>query len=133
MIYFGNFLYVNNQQEVAESDRRHGEFNLVVEAPSNQAAIALFKERIIKLRETSDFFEGDCAIYFNQLLEFHNFPKDEALMLNYRSIVGDPLMPFIGCSIPNSEADNCRIFDWKNNKPEVDGEDESIFLTFSTS
>ena len=133
MIYIGNFLHLTNQKDPSEINRRHGEFHLIVDAEDNEMAVLMFKDHIIAMRESTEFFEGASKIYFNQLLEFHNFPKDEALMLNYRSIVGDPLMPFIGCSIPNSEADNCRIFDWNNNKPEVDGEDESIFLTFSTS
>ncbi len=32
MIYIGNMLYLSNQQSASEKERRHGEFNLIVEA-----------------------------------------------------------------------------------------------------
>ena len=48
-------------------------------------------------------------------------------MLNYKSIAGDPLMPFIRCSLPNDMTDSCRLFDWENNAPEIDGQQEKLF------
>ena len=130
MVFIGTFLYTANQQAVSEVDRRHGEFTLIVEAETNRDAVELFKQRISKLKESSEFFEGSSTIYFNQLLEFHNFPSSEALLINIRSIAGDPLMPFIGCSIPNSKSDNCRIFNWSENMPEIDGQNEVVFMEF---
>jgi len=130
MVFIGTFLYTANQQAVSELDRRHGEFTLVVEAETNREAVGLFKDRIEQLKASSEFFEGNCTIYFNQLLEFHNFPNSEALLLNIRSIAGDPLMPFIGCSIPNRQSDNCRIFNWSDNMPEIDGQNEVVFMEF---
>ncbi len=130
MIYFGEFFFINNQQEVEEKDRRYGEFNLIVEADHNQEAVKLFRERIIEFRESSDFFEGDCSIFFIRLLEFENFPRTKALMLNYKSTAGDPLMPFIGCTIPSDQTDACRIYDWKDNRPEIDGRGENLFIEF---
>ena len=52
------------------------------------------------------------------------------MMFNYKSIAGDPMMPFIRCSLPNDLADTCRLFDWKNNIPEIDGHTEKLFLQF---
>ena len=51
-------------------------------------------------------------------------------MLNLKSTVGDPLLPFIGCSIPSDQTNACRIYDWKNNEPEIDGSNEKLFLEF---
>jgi hypothetical protein len=131
MIYIGEFFYTNNQQEAEEQDRRHGEFNLIVEADHSEQAITLFRERIIEFREASDFFEGDCSIFFIRLLEFENFPRTKALMLNYKSTAGDPLMPFIGCTIPSDQTDSCRIYSWKEKQPEIDGQNENLFLEFN--
>lgn len=133
MIYIGNFLHLTNQEETSESERRHGEFNLIVQADSRDAAIGLFKERIQKQREISGLFEGDCSIYFVELLEFEKMPESEAMLLHFKSIAGDPLMPFIACSVPTEETDACRIFDWKNNELEVDGNNKKLFLTFNKS
>ena len=130
MIYFGEFFYLTNQEEVEEGDRRHGEFNLVIDADNPQTATNAFKQRIIEFRQKSEFFTGDCKIFFTRLLEFDNFPRSKALMLNYKSTAGDPLMPFIGCTIPSDQTDACRIFNWKENQPEVDGRDEALFLEF---
>ena len=130
MIYIEDFLYVTDQQEVLETDRRHGEFSLSIDADSHETAVIKFKDRIIEFREGKDFFQGDCRIFFIQLLEFVSFPKTDAIMLNYKSIVGDPFLPFIGCLIPTDESDSCRIFDWSNNKPEIDGVKERLFMEF---
>ena len=73
MLYIGKFLHMTNQQEAEESNRRHGEFNLIVEAENGQAAVERFKERIIDSRENSDLFEGDSSIYIVHLLELEEF------------------------------------------------------------
>jgi hypothetical protein len=130
MIYIGNFLHVTNQEEPSEEKRRHGEFNLFVEADSKEAAIDMFRESIFNYRQQSHFFEGDCAIYFVELLEFENFPQTEAKILNYKSIAGDPLMPYIACSVPSQETDACRIYDWTSSEPEVDGSEKKLFISF---
>ncbi len=100
MIYIGNFLHVTNQQEVLETERRHGDFSLIVESDDFDGAVTKFKNRISEFRQTTDFFQGDCRIFFIQLFEFDSFPKTQAMMLNFKSIVGDPALPFIDCLIP---------------------------------
>jgi hypothetical protein len=132
MYFIGNFTYATSQEETAEQDRRHGEFTLIVDAENPYLAIFKFKERIVKYREMSDLFQGDCSIYLIQLFELDQFPVDEAMMFNYKSIAGDPLMPFIRCSMPNDLTDTCRLFDWKNNIPEIDGQKEKLFLQFES-
>ena len=130
MLYIGKFLHMTNQQEAEESQRRHGEFNLIVEAENDQAAIERFKERILDSRENSELFEGDSLIYFVHLLELEEFPSDRARLLYYKSIAGDPVMPYISCSTPNGETDGCRILNWMQNRPEIDGEDANLFMEF---
>jgi hypothetical protein len=132
MFYIGKFLHMTNQQAEQESERRHGEFNLIVAAEDSQAAVESFKARIIDSREKSDLFEGDCAIYLVHLLEMEEFPSDRARMLYYKSIAGDPIMPYISCSTPNGTTDGCRILNWMKNRPEIDGEDANLFLEFSS-
>ena len=60
MIYIGKFLHAPNQQRTQEKNRRHGEFNLIIEAENETAALEKFRQRIAEFRETSDLFEGDC-------------------------------------------------------------------------
>jgi hypothetical protein len=132
MLYIGKFLHVTNQQSTEESERRHGEFNLIVQAQNSQEAIEYFKERIIDSRENSALFEGDCAIYISHLLEMEEFPSERAKMLYYKSIAGDPVMPYISCSTPNGETDGCRILNWMKNRPEIDGEDANLILEFES-
>ena len=130
MIFIGEFFQLTNQQEIEEVNRRHGEFNLIVEADTPETAIKQFKQRIIEFRRRNEFFEGDCKIYFIRLLEFQNFPRNRALMLNYKSTAGDPMMPFIGCTIPSDQTDSCRIYNWNDNEPEIDGQNEQLFIEF---
>jgi hypothetical protein len=130
MYFIGNFVYATQQEEALEADRRHGEFSLIVDAPDAYAALRQFRDRIFKYRTTSDFFQGDCLVYLIQLFEFERFPVREAMLLNYKSIAGDPLMPFIRCSLPDDQSDSCRIFDWKKNVPEIDGQEERLFIRF---
>jgi hypothetical protein len=132
MLYIGKFLHMTNQQETEESQRRHGEFNLIVQAENGQAAVERFKARILDSRENSELFEGDSAIYFVHLLELEEFPSDRARLLYYKSIAGDPIMPYISCSTPNGETDGCRILNWMQNRPEIDGEDANLFMEFKS-
>jgi hypothetical protein len=130
MIYIGHFIHATNQEQIEEADRRHGEFNLACEAPEAAAALEMFRRQILYYRKRSEFFEGVCRIYLVQLIELDRFPDRRAVMLTYKSVAGDPVMPFIRCSIPGSDTDACRIFDWHGSQPRVDGEDEMLFLAF---
>lgn len=129
MIYFGSFLQLTNQQAPSEEERRHGEFTLVVEADNHDAALEKFKTRIRFYRSNSGLFEGTCSIFFTQLLEFVKFPE-EAAMLNYKSFAGDPVMPFIGCSLPDTDDQSCTIYNWEENTLEVGGVGGKLFLEF---
>jgi hypothetical protein len=128
MIYIGKFLHATNQQETEESERRHGEFNLI---KNQDAAVDKFKERIISFKDTSDLFEGQCSIYMVHFLELGEFPRDRAKMLYYKSIAGDPVMPYISCSAPSGENEGCRILNWMESKPELDGQDADVFMQFT--
>jgi hypothetical protein len=130
MIYIGKFLHATDQQRNKEEDRRHGEFNLIIEADNETAALAKFKDRIVEFRETSDLFEGDCYIYMVHFLELEAFPQDRARMLYYKSIAGDPAMPYISCSAPSGKADGCKILNWMESGPSLDGQDANVFFHF---
>ncbi len=130
MIYIGKFYYLTNQDEIEEKERRHGEFDLIIEAGGVEAAFDAFKSRILEIRDISDFFRGQSSVFFIQLMEFDRFPQSKALMLNFKSTAGDPIMPFIGCSLPSDQGDACRIYNWKDNEPEIDGQSERLFLEF---
>ena len=130
MIYIAKFLHATDQQKNQEENRRHGEFNLIIEAESETTALEKFRERIEEFRETSELFEGDCFIYMAHFLELEEFPKDRARMLYYKSIAGDPAMPYISCSAPSGQADGCKILNWMENRPSLDGEDTNLFFHF---
>ena len=130
MKYIGFFTHMTNQEEVLEEDRRHGEFSLMVEAEGPEDAATMFKDRIVTFRQSRRFFEGVCKVFLVQLLEFDEFPKSGAVMLNYKSVAGDPMMPFISCTIPTDQRDWCSIRDWEDNWPEVDGKKEQLFVEF---
>jgi len=130
MIYIAKFLHATNQQKTREGNRRHGEFNLIMEAENEKDATDKFKERIIEFRETSDLFEGDCFIYLVHFLELEEFPRDRARMLYYKSIAGDPVMPYISCSAPSGKVDGCKILNWMENRPAFDGQDANVFIHF---
>ncbi|UCE56828.1 MAG: hypothetical protein JSV31_15720 [Desulfobacterales bacterium] len=130
MIYIGKFLHATSQQKKEESERRHGEFNLIIEAEDQDSAVDKFKERIVEFRKTSDLFEGECSIYMVHLLELNEFPKGRAKMLYYKSIAGDPVMPYISCSTPSGETEGCRIVNWMERIPELDGHDAHLFIQF---
>ena len=130
MIYIGKFLHATNQQRNQEENRRHGEFNLIIEADDETTALKKFKERIVDFRETSDLLEGDCFVYMVHFLELEEFPEDRARMLYYKSIAGDPAMPYISCSAPSGKADGCKILSWMENGPSLDGQDTNLFFHF---
>ena len=46
MIYIGKFLHATSQQKKEESERRHGEFNLIIEAEDQDSAVDKFRKRI---------------------------------------------------------------------------------------
>lgn len=130
MIYIGSFLHTTNQQEESEADRRHGEFNLLVNAENREAALQLFRARIHHFRKNTDLFEGECRVFLSRLLEFDEISRGQAILTNYKSMAGDPLMPYIGCAHPSEASDGCRIIDWNDNTPEIDGRDGQLFLKF---
>ncbi len=131
MIYIGKFLYTNNQHLADEADRRNGEFNLIVDAETQNQAIEKFNARISDARESSSLFEGRCKVYLLSLIELDRAPQNNAIMFNYTSVAGDPVMPFISCSAPNGDIDGCRILDWENNIPEIDGDDAHLYMEFA--
>ena len=133
MLFIGSFYYISNQEEALDANRRHGEFNLMIAADSAEVALDLFKSRIAALQELRDFFTGDCSIFLAHLLEFEGLPRTEAMLLNYKSFAGDPVMPFIGCIIPSDQVDACRIHSWEESTPEIDGQNQKIFLEFKGS
>lgn len=130
MIYIGKFLFTTNQQAKDETQRRHGEFNLLVSAPDKNAAVAVFKKRIDEARTSTGFFEGDSLIYLIHILEMEEAPSDRAKMFNFQSVAGDPVMPFISCQAPSGEGDGCRILNWQKNRPGVDGQTATAFMQF---
>jgi hypothetical protein len=130
MIYIGKFLYTTNQQARDESQRRHGEFNLLISARDKSAAVKNFKTRIEEARKTTGFFKGDSYIYLVHLLEMKDVPADRARMFNFQSVAGDPVMPFISCQAPSGDGDGCRILDWQSNRPGVDGQASLPFMKF---
>jgi hypothetical protein len=131
MIYLGNFLFLTNQEAAEAKERRHGSFSLVVNAPDEATAVAFFKTRIEQYREESSFFEGACKVFFMQLVEFDRFPENQAVMLNYRSHAGDPLLPYIECAAPLSDNNACRIHEWDRNQPSTEGKSEKLFMSFA--
>ena len=130
MIYLGNFLFLTNQEAADSNDRRHGSFNLVVNANNEAAAVDYFRTRIEQYRKDSSFFEGECKIFFMQLLEFDRLPEDQAVMLNYRSHAGDPILPYIECAAPLSDNNACKIHEWDRNQPATEGKAEKLFMSF---
>lgn len=130
MLYIGTFLQLTSQESPEELDRRHGEFTLLVAARNREAARDLFRARCHSLRETTDFFSGDCTLYLIQLVEMAAFPEDDPILINYKSFAGDPIMPFIGCARPSAGSDACKVYSWEENIPNIDGYTGEPFLTF---
>jgi hypothetical protein len=132
MIFIGKFLYTTNQQEKEEDRRRHGEFNLIIEAANKEGALEKFKQRLAEAQGQTQFFEGDTVIYLLHILETHGIPEERARMFDFQSTAGDPYMPAISCQAPTGENDGCRILDWQENRPGVDGQPALPFMKFSS-
>ena len=132
MIYIGNFLFVTNQQETEPNARRHGSFNLMVEAQSEAEALTLYRQRITQYRTASSFFEGQSAIFLAQLLEFDAIPAGSAVLLNYKSFAGDPILPYIECAAPLAENNACKIHEWIDNRPTTEGRQDRLFMEFKS-
>jgi hypothetical protein len=130
MYFIGDFKHLSDQQAENEQDRRHGNFSMMVEADSVESAIEKFRQRLLNFKEATTFFEGQCTIFISQLLEFDQFPRQEAVLLNFKSFAGDPLMPFIACAVPSEQSNACSIHEWQNNKPVTEGREDSVFLEF---
>jgi hypothetical protein len=133
MYFIGNFQHVSDQEATDENDRRHGNFSMLVDARDLDSAMAKFKTRLIEFRKSTSFFHGQCTIYLTQLLEFENFPTEEAVIVNLSSFAGDPVLPFIGCIVPSEESNSCSIHEWDNNHPTTEGRKDSVFLQFEPS
>lgn len=131
MLYIGNFLFVTNQQNGKENSRRHGSFNLLVEAPSESDALNLFRQRISQYRLESSFFEGHCRIFIAHVMEFDQIPHEYAVMLNYKSFAGDPVLPYIECAAPMASNNACRIHEWEENQPSTEGKTDQLFVEFT--
>ena len=130
MYFIANFQYLTDQQKENETERRNGVLSMMVQAQSSQQALEKFKQKLVAFRQSSTFFEGRCNIFISQLLEFDQVPHDEAVMLNFRSYAGDPVLPFIGCIAPTEMSNACTIHEWKQNQPLTEGRGDSLFLTF---
>jgi len=130
MYFIGNFQHVSDQQESNENDRRHGNFSMMVEADTMENALDRFRERLANFRSSSSFFEGKCTIYIIQLLEFENFPTREAVIVNFSSFAGDPVMPFIACVVPDEDNNSCSIHEWNENQPTTEGRKDRVFIQF---
>ncbi len=131
MYYLGNFRFVSDQQEIEEAERRHGEFSLIVEASSLKDSVDKFKQRIESFRRSTDFFNGHCAVFISNILEFEKIPRDQAVMLNFRSYAGDPLLPHIECTVPSEQSNACSIHHWHGNRPAKEDKPEEIFMVFN--
>ena len=130
MYFIGNFQHISDQQSEHEQDRRHGSFSMMVQADSIDSALDKFRQRLVNFKNATSFFEGKCTIYISQLLEFDEFPEDEAVILNFKSFAGDPLMPFIACAVPSEQSNACSIHEWQDNHPVTEGREDSVFLEF---
>ncbi len=75
MIYIGKFLHATNQQRTKEENRRHGEFNLIIEADDEQTAVDKFKERIKEFRGKTELFEATALSTWFISWNWTNFPK----------------------------------------------------------
>jgi len=130
MLYIGNFLFVTNQQDKSEKTRRHGSFNMVVDSPSEDEALDLFRQRLAQYRQESSFFEGHCRVFLSHIMEFNRVPKNHAIMLNYKSYGGDAILPYIECAAPMAQNNACRIHQWNDNLPSTEGHEDQLFMEF---
>ncbi len=130
MYFIGNFQYLTDQRNPSETDRRHGTFTMMVQADSADEALAKYRRQLRQFRDSAAFFEGLCTIYISQLLEFDKIPEEQAIMLNFKSYVGDPILPFIACVVPTEQSNACMIHEWQGNQPVTEGREDSLFLVF---
>lgn len=130
MYFIGNFQHVSHQQSESENDRRHGSFSMMVSADHIDDALDKFHHKLIEYRKSTTFFEGKCTIYITQLLEFDKFPDEEAIMLNFKSFAGDPMMPFISCVVPTEQSNSCNIHEWDQGQPVTEGQNDTVFARF---
>lgn len=130
MYFIANFQHVSDQQSAMEKDRRHGSFSMMVAASTTQEALDKFRDKLMEFNKTTTFFEGKSAIYISQLLEFEKFPENEAIIMNFKSFAGDPIMPFIACVVPTEQSNACSIHEWKQGQPVTEGQKDSLFLHF---
>ncbi len=130
MYFIGNFQYLSDQQKESEAERRHGLFSMMVQADSADLALDNFRRRLSAFRQSSSLFEGRCTIYISQLLEFNQIPQEDAVLLNFRSYVGDPVLPFIACVVPTEQSNSCTIHEWNRNHPTTEGRADALFIEF---
>jgi len=50
-----------------------------------------------------------------------------------QSPLGYPFMTFIGCIIQSDQVDACRIYNLEDSTPEIDGQNQKVFLEFKSS
>lgn len=130
MYFIGNFQYLSDQQKESEAERRHGLFSMMVQADSADLALDNFRRRLAAFRQSSSLFEGRCTVYISQLLEFNQIPQEDAVLLNFRSYVGDPVLPFIACVVPTEQSNSCTIHEWNRNHPTTEGRTDTLFIEF---
>jgi hypothetical protein len=131
MFYIANFQHLTDQQSANENDRRHGNFSMMVQAASTDEALTEFRLRLERFRQSSSLFTGRCIIYLQQIVEFDNVPDGGAVLLNYKSYAGDPLMPFISCALPTEQSNACIIHEWEQGQPITEGRQDILFMEFS--
>jgi len=130
MYFIGNFQHISDQQSNNENERRHGSFSMMVIADTMNDALDKFRHKLTEYRGSTTFFEGKCTIYITQLLEFDKFPHEEAIMLNFKSFAGDPVMPFIACVVPTEQSNACSIHEWDQGHPVTEGQIDTVFEQF---
>lgn len=130
MYFIANFQHISDQQSADEQGRRHGSFSMLVAADTMDHALNKFRQKLINYRKTTSLFQGKCTIYITHLFEFNLSPEDEAMMLNFKSFAGDPVMPFISCVVPTEQNNACSIHEWQENHPLTEGQKDRIFIHF---
>ena len=128
MYFIANFQHLSDQQYENEKDRRHGSFSMMAVADSIAQAMDKFRQKLTEYNHTTTFFEGKSTIYISQLMEFEKFPEDEAIILNFKSFAGDPIMPFIACAVPTEQSNACSIHEWQQGHPVTEGQKDSVFI-----
>jgi hypothetical protein len=131
MYFIGNFQYLSDRQKENEAERRHGLFSMMVQADSADMALDKFRQRLATFRQSSSLFEGRCTIYIGQLLEFNQLPQEDAILLNFRSYVGDPILPYIACVVPTELSNSCTIHEWNQDHPTTEGRADTLFIEFN--